>query len=175
MLRTRDLALVSAFAAVLVVYGYVSSPLRPFTRSTELFFLISVLFAVLAIIVHKSGVVSLVATVAGIVYLAIPGAPFPLHIAASLISNGLAFDLYLKAMGGLEPLSPRRIAAAGAVGSLVMAVVGLTVFQISGTNLTPIVWVLAIVIDTPVGWLGARFGLHVARRIESTTTVSVSR
>lgn len=140
------------------------------TRSTELFFLISALFAILTLVVQKLGTVTLVGGVAGLVFFAIPGAPFPLHIATALISNALVFDFYLKT-AGFKPLSPRHIALAAAAGSFVMAVATLALLQILGTAIPLVVWVLAPPIDTLVGWVGARFGLVVARRIKASTEI----
>lgn len=160
--------MISGFSALLIGLGFVSAGLRPLTRSTELFFLISAIFAILTLIVQKLGTVSLVGGVAGLVFFAIPGAPFPLHIATALISNALVFDFYLKTAGS-RPVSPRNIALAAAAGSFVMAVATLALLQILGAPIPLVVWVLFPPIDTLVGWVGARFGLVVARRIRSST------
>lgn len=168
MLGSRDLSLISGFSALLIGLGFISAGLRPLTRSTELFFLISALFAILTLIVQKLGTVSLVGGVASLVFFAIPGAPFPLHIATALISNALVFDFYLTTAGS-KPVSPRHIALAAAAGSFVMAVATLALLQTLGTAIPLAVWFLAPPIDTLVGWVGARFGLVVARRIKAST------
>lgn len=169
MLGSRDLSLISGFSALLIGLGFISAGLRPLTRSTELFFLISALFAILTLIVQKLGTVSLVGGVAGLVFFAIPGAPFPLHIATALISNAVVFDLYLKTTKGFNPFSLHHIALAAAAGSFVMAVATLVLLQILGTAIPLVVWVVAPPVDTLVGWGGARFGLVAARRIRAST------
>ncbi len=171
MFRSRDLALVSGFAALLIGLGFASAGLRPLTRSTELFFLISALFAILALIVQKIGTVTLVGTVSGLVFVAIPGAPFPLHIATALISNAVIFDVYLLFTGGFATISTGRIAAAGAAGSIMMALATLAVLQVIGTPIPLFVWVIFPPIDTVIGWVGARFGLSVARRIRASAEI----
>lgn len=172
MFGSRDLALVSGFAALLLAYGYVSSIfLRSFTRSSDLFFLIAALFAILAVVVGRIGTASLLGTVTGLVFLGTP-APFPPHIAASLVSNGLVFDLYLGITNRTNPFLRRHIIVAAALGNFVMAVVGLATFQASGLVLPIQVWVLALVLDTLLGGFGALFGLKVAKRIRAPTTVA---
>jgi len=168
LLGSRDLSLISGFSALLIGVGFVSAGLRPLTRSTELFFLISALFAILTLIVQRLGTVTLVGGVAGVVFFAIPGAPFPLHIATALISNAIVFDLYLKTAGA-KSVSPRHIALAAAAGSFVMAVATLALLQTLGTAIPLAFWLLAPPIDTLVGWVGARFGLVVARRIKASS------
>ena len=170
MLGSKDLTLISGFSALLIGLGFISAGLRPLTRSTELFFLISALFAILTLVVQKLGTVSLVGGVAGLVFFAIPGAPFPLHIATALISNSLVFDFYLKTSRS-NPVSPRHIALAAAAGSFVMAVATLALLQTLGTPIPLVVWILAPPIDTAIGWVGARFGLVVARRLRPSTGI----
>ncbi len=169
MLRSRDLALVSGFTAILVSYGYVSSTLfRTVTRSTDLFFLIPTLFVIITLTEQRIGMASLVGTIAGIVYLAIPGAPLPIHIGAASISNGVAFDIYLRASGGITPNSRRRIVAAGALGNAVMAIVVLALFQVTGfLTLSPSLAGGAIILDTAVGAAGALFGLNITQRLRT--------
>ena len=168
MLGSRDLSLISGFSALLIGLGFISAGLRPLTRSTELFFLISALFAILTLVVQRLGTVTLVAGTAGLVFFLIPGAPFPLHIATALISNALVFELYMKTRG-FKPVSSRQIALAAATGSFVMAVATLTLLQTLGTPIPLAFWLLAPPVDTLVGWVGARFGLVVARRIKAST------
>jgi hypothetical protein len=163
--------LISGFSALLIGLGFVSAGLRPLTRSTELFFLISALFAILTLLIQKLGTVSLVGGVTGLTFFAIPGAPFPLHIATALISNAVVFDFYLKTAGS-RPLSSRSIGLAAAVGSFVMAVATLLLLQTLGTTIPLAVWVVAPPIDTAVGWVGARFGLVVAGRIRSSAGIT---
>ena len=99
MFTVRDLALISAFAALYLVYGAISGvTLRAVTLSQDLLFLIAALFAVLALIVRQAWSATLLGSITGLVFLGTPGAPFPLHITASLIANGLAFDMYLRLM-----------------------------------------------------------------------------
>ena len=168
MLGSRDLSLISGFSALLIGLGFVTAGLRPLTRSTELFFLISALFAILTFVVQKLGTVTLVAGVAGVVFFLIPGAPFPLHIVTALISNALVFEFYLRT-AGFKPVSSRHIALAASAGSFVMAVATLSVLQIVGIPVPLAFWLLAPPVDTLVGYVGARFGLVVARRIRAST------
>ena len=174
MFRSRDLVLVSGFAAIYIGYGYVSSVFfRQFTRSLDLFFLIAVLFAVLAVIVEKPGTATLLGAVTGLIFFGTP-APAAQHIAASHLANGLVFDLYLyfTRMKRVNSMSRAHITIAAALGNLVMAIVGLLALEASGLPIPAIVWPLALVGDPIVGAAGGLFGLSVARRIRIPTAVA---
>ncbi len=172
MFRSRDLILVSGFAAIYIGYGYVSSVFfRQFTRSADLFFLISAFFAIIAVIVRKSGATTLFGVITGLIFFGTP-APAAQHIAASLTANGLVFDIYVKATNSLISLSRTHIFVAAALGNLAMAIVGLLALQASGLELLPIVWAIAVISDPIVGVAGAFFGLRIAQRVRITATVA---
>ena len=174
MFTVRDLALISAFAALYLVYGAISGvTLRAVTLSQDLLFLIAALFAVLAIIVRQAWSATLLGTITGLVFLGTPGAPFPLHITASLIANGLAFDVYLRLMNRrTTPPTRWHIVTAATLGNLVMAVVGLSALQAVGSTWPYYVWAGFVLIGGLMGAIGALFGLAVVRRIRVSTTVS---
>ncbi len=168
-----QLVLVAVLAALYIAYGYVSSVFfRQFTRSLDLFFLIAVMFAILAVLVQRPGASTLFGVVTGLVFFGTP-APAAQHIAASLTANGIVFDLYLKATNGFNSISRTHILIAAALGNLAMAIVGLLALQASGLKLPAAVWGIAIVGDPLVGIAGALFGLSVSRRIRPTSTVSL--
>ncbi len=168
--QSRDVALIAVFAGLYLGYGYVSSvTLRSITRSTDLFFLIAVLFTVLAYEVRQSWSATLLGTISGVIFLGTP-APFALHIAASIIANGLVFDLYLRLMNRrTTPPSRVHVVTGATIGNLVMAIVGLSALQAVGTILPWYIWAAAIVIDTLVGGLGALFGIAIVRRLRVLT------
>lgn len=182
MFRSRDLALVSGFAAIYIGYGYVSSVFfRQFTLSVDLFFLLAAMFAILTLVIEKFGAALLLGTVTGLILLGSP-APVVQHIAASLIANGLVFDMSLKALGRILSSARTRIVASGALGNLAMAAIGLLTLQAFGLPLSSEIWGtklalqvfvgIVLVRDTLVGAAGALFGLSVTRRIRTTTTIS---
>ena len=174
MFRSRDLALVSGFAAIYIGYGYASNVAFPRAlRSLDLFFLISAMFAILAVVVAKPGAATLLGTVTGLILFGSP-APAAQHIAASLIANGLFFDLYLRATSRSNPVSRTHIITAAAIGNLVMAIVGLLTFQASGLPIASEAWPIALIGDPLIGAAGALFGLSVVRRIQTTATVASS-
>jgi hypothetical protein len=121
MFTTRDLLLVSAFAAVYLAYGYVSGVTLPqqITHSADLFFLIATLFTVLALEVRQSWSATLLGTITGLIFLGTPGAPFPIHITASLVGNGLVFDGYLRLLSRRTiPPSKLHMVSAATLGNL---------------------------------------------------------
>ncbi len=177
MFRSRDLVLVSGFAAVYIGYGYVSSLFfRQLTLSVDLFFLLAAMFALLAVVVRKSGAALLLGIVTGVTLLGSP-APAAHHIGASLVAGGLVFDIYLMLTRGIRSLSRLHITIAAGLGNLALSAVGLYTLQVSGLvlppQLAPQLWALALARDSLAGIAGARFGLSVSRRIRPTATVSL--
>ena len=170
---SRDLALVAGLSGLYLAYGYVSSSTLPrnLTRSLDLFFLIPILFTVLAAVSRRRWSATLLGIITGLIFLGTPGAPFPAHITISLVANGLVFDLYVRLTG---PESSRygitHLVVAGTLGNLVMAVVGLIVLQAVGIPSLLDVWILALVGDTIVGALGAFLGTIVVRRVGERVT-----
>ncbi len=172
MYRTRDIALIAAFAGLYLAYGYVSSvTLRSFTRSTDLFFLIAALFTILAYEVRQPWSATFLGATTGIIFLGTP-APFAVHIAGSLVANGLVFDIYLRLMNRrTTPPSRFHVTSGAILGNLVMAIVGLSALQAVGTILPWYIWAGAIAADSLVGGLGALFGIAVVRRIRVSTRI----
>ena len=172
MYQSRDIALIAVFAGLYLGYGYVSSvTLRSITRSTDLFFLIAVLFTVLAYEVRQSWSATLLGTITGIIFLGTP-APFALHIAASLIANGLVFDIYVRLMNRrTTPPSRLQVIMGATLGNFVMAIVGLSALQAVGASLPWYIWAVAIVGDSFVGGLGAVFGIAVVRRLRVSARI----
>ncbi len=182
MFRSRDFALVAVFAAIFISYGYVSSVnFRAFTLSLDLFFLIAAMFAILAMMVERSGAPLLLGTVTGLILLGSP-APATQHIAASLIANGLVFDLALRATSRIGAQGRTHIIIANSLGNFAMAAVGLLLIQVSGVSLPEDIWGIRLaiveivsvklVIDTVAGAVGGVFGLSVVRRIRSPANVA---
>ncbi len=167
MFTIREVSLISAFAALYLAYGYVSGvTLGSLIFSLDLLFLIAALFTILALIVRQPWSATLLGTITGLVFLGTPGAPFPLHITASLIANGLVFDAYLQLMNRRTiPPSKRQIVTAAVLGNLVMATVGLSALQAVGTVLPEYLWGVLVATSGLVGALGAVLGLAVVRRI----------
>ncbi len=163
---SRDLALVAGLSGLYLAYGYFSSvTLRTATRSLDLFFLIAVLFTVLAGVTRRPWSATLLGTVNGFIFLGTP-APFAAHITISLIANGLVFDLYVRLTGAeSRRYGTGHMVMAGALGNFVMALVGLILLQAVGVASPFIVWVIAVVGDTVVGALGAFLGTIVVRRV----------
>lgn len=167
---SRYVALVAVLTALFTAYGYVSSiELRPVTRSLDLFFLLPAFFAILVSLTGKRWSGTILGTIIGLIFLPTPSAAgnFSPHIAASLIVNGLVFDLYLHRFGGslLDP-SRRHLVLAGTLGNLAMAPTGLLVFQAVGVPSSALVWAIALIGDTLVGSAGAFFGSLVVERVK---------
>jgi len=167
---SRYVALVAALTALFIVYGYVSSiELRPVTRSLDLFFLLPAFFAILVSLTGKKWGGTILGTIIGLVFLGTPSAAgnFSPHITASVIVNGLVFDLYLQRSGGslLDP-SRRHLVTAGTLGNFAMAPTGLLVLQAVGGPSSAWVWVIALIGDTLAGALGAFFGTIVVERVK---------
>lgn len=176
MYTNRDLTLIAAFAAVYIVWGFASSiALRAVTFSADLFFLIAVLFAVLAIIVPKPWSATILGAIVGLVFLGTP-APNVVHITISLVANGLVFDVYLRMVKLRYDTVPRaHIIVAATLGNLVMAVIGLSAFQATGTTFSVLAWSLFVLGTGLTGTLGAAFGLIVARRVRTSPTSVTTR
>ena len=167
---SRYVALVAALTALPTAYGYISSiEFRFVTRSLDLFFLLPAFFAILVSLTGKKWGGTILATIIGLIFLGTPnaGSNFSPHITASVIVNGLVFDLYLQHFGGslLDP-SRRHLVIAGTLGNLAMAPTGLLVLQAVGTASPAVIWVIALIGDTLVGAAGAFFGTIVVERVK---------
>ncbi|HVH14364.1 MAG TPA: hypothetical protein VNA15_01425, partial [Candidatus Angelobacter sp.] len=134
-----------------------------------LFFLLPAFFAILVSLTDKKWGGTILATIIGLIFLGTPsaGSNFSPHIAASVIVNGLVFDLYLQNSGTslLDP-SRKHLVLAGTLGNLAMAPTGLLVLQAVGTASPAVIWVIALVGDTLVGAAGAFFGTIVVERVK---------
>jgi hypothetical protein len=162
--------LVAMLTALFTAYGYVSSvELRSLTRSLDLFFLLPAFFAILVSLTGKKWGGTILATIIGLIFLGTPsaGSNFSPHITASVIINGLVFDLYLQ-HSGTSPLDPSRkhLVLAGTLGNLAMAPAGLLVLQAVGTASPLLIWAIALIGDTLVGAAGAFFGTIVVERVK---------
>jgi hypothetical protein len=167
---SRYVALVAVLTALFTAYGYISSiEFRFVTRSLDLFFLLPAFFAILISLTGKRWGGTILATIIGLIFLGTPsaGSNFSPHITASVIVNGLVFDLYLQRFGGslLDP-SRRNLVIAGTLGNLAMAPTGLLVLQAVGTASPAVIWVVALLGDTLVGGAGAFFGTIVVERLK---------
>jgi hypothetical protein len=167
---SRYLALVAVLTALFTAYGYVSSvELRSLTRSLDLFFLLPAFFAILVSLTGKKWGGTVLATIIGLIFLPTPsaGSNFSPHIAASVIVNGLVFDLYLQHSGNslLDP-SRKHLVLAGTLGNLAMAPTGLLVLQAVGIASPAVIWAVALIGDTLVGAAGAFFGTIVVERVK---------
>jgi hypothetical protein len=167
---SRYVALVAVLTALFTAYGYISSiEFRFVTRSLDLFFLLPAFFAILVSLTGKKWGGTILATIIGLIFLGTPsaGSNFSPHITASVIVNGLVFDLYLQHFGGslLDP-SRRHLVIAGTLGNLAMAPTGLLVLQAVGTASPAVIWVIALLGDTLVGAAGAFFGTIVVERVK---------
>jgi hypothetical protein len=167
---SRYVALVAVLTALFTAYGYISSiEFRFVTRSLDLFFLLPAFFAILVSLTGKKWGGTILATIIGLIFLGTPsaGSNFSPHITASVIVNGLVFDLYLQHFGGslLDP-SRRHLVIAGTLGNLAMAPTGLLVLQAVGTASPAVIWVIALIGDTLVGAAGAFFGTMVVERVK---------
>src|SRR5467141_2347551 len=167
---SRYVALVAVLTALFTAYGYVSSiELRAITHSVDLFFLLPAFFAILISLAGNKWGGTILATIIGLIFLGTPsaGSNFSPHITASVIVNGLVFDLYLQHFGGslLDP-SRRHLVIAGTLGNLAMAPTGLLVLQAVGTASPSVIWVIALIGDTLVGAAGAFFGTIVVERVK---------
>ena len=167
---SRYVALVAVLTAIFTVYGYVSSiELRTVTRSLDLFFLLPAFFAILASLTGKKWGGTILGTVIGLIFLGTPsaGSNFSPHITASVIVNGLVFDLYLQRSGSslLDP-SRKHLVLAGTLGNLAMAPTGLLVLQAVGVPSLAVIWAIALIGDTLVGAAGAFFGTIIVERVK---------
>lgn len=167
---SRYVALVAVLTALFTAYGYVSSvELRPITRSLDLFFLLPAFFAILVSLTGRKWGGTILAAIIGLIFLGTPSAAgnFSPHITASVIVNGLVFDLYLQHSGAslLDP-SRKHLVVAGSLGNLAMAPTGLLVLQAIGTASPAVIWVIALIGDTLVGAAGAFFGTIVVERVK---------
>ena len=167
---SRYVALVAVLTALFTAYGYISSiEFRFVTRSLDLFFLLPAFFAILVSLTGKKWGGTILATIIGLIFLGTPsaGSNFSPHITASVIVNGLVFDLYLQHFGGslLDP-SRRHLVIAGTLGNLAMAPTGLLVLQAVGTASPAVIWVIALIGDSLVGAAGAFFGTIVVERVK---------
>ena len=167
---SRYVALVAVLTALFTAYGYVSSvELRPVTRSLDLFFLLPAFFAILVSLTGKKWGGTILAAIIGLIFLGTPSSAgnFSPHITASVIVNGLVFDLYLQNSGAslLDP-SRKHLVVAGTLGNLAMAPTGLLVLQAIGTAAPAVIWVIALVGDTLVGAAGAFLGTIVVERVK---------
>lgn len=166
---TRYIALVAVLTALFTAYGYVSSiELRTVTRSLDLFFLLPAFFAILVSLTGKKWGGTILGVIIGLIFLGTPSTAgnFSPHITASVIVNGLVFDLYVQRSGGslLDP-SRRRLVIAGTLGNFAMAPTGLLVLQAVGGPSSALIWVIALIGDTLVGAAGAFFGTVVVERV----------
>ena len=167
---SRYVALVAVLTALFTAYGYVSSiELRTVTRSLDLFFLLPAFFTILVSLTGKKWGGTILGTVIGLIFLGTPsaGSNFSPHITASVIVNGLVFDLYLQRSGGslLDP-SRKHLVLAGTLGNLAMAPTGLLVLQAVGVPSLAVIWAIALIGDTLVGAAGAFFGTIVVERVK---------
>jgi len=167
---SRYVALVAVLTALFTAYGYVSSiELRTATRSLDLFFLLPAFFAILVSLTGKKWGGTILGTVIGLIFLGTPsaGSNFSPHITASVIVNGLVFDLYLQRSGGslLDP-SRKHLVLAGTLGNLAMAPTGLLVLQAVGVQSLAVIWAVALIGDTLVGAAGAFFGTIIVERVK---------
>ena len=167
---SRYVALVAVLTALFIVYGYVSSiEFRPVTRSLDLFFLLPAFFAILMSLTGKKWGGTILGTIIGLIFLGTPSAAgnFSPHITASVIANGLVFDLYMQRSGSslLDP-SRRHLVIAGTLGNFAMAPTGLLVLQAVAGPSSPVIWAIALIGDTLAGSLGAFFGTIVVERVK---------
>jgi hypothetical protein len=155
-----------------LAYGYVSGvTLGNSIGSLDLIFLIALLFAVVAGVTRRAWSATLLGTITGLILLGTPGAPSPAHIAVPLIAGGFVFDLSFRLLGSeTGRLGRYRIVIAGALGSFVMAPVGLAVLQASGLAYVAVIWILAIIGNTLVGAAGAFLGTIIFERLGERAT-----
>ena len=167
---SRYVALVAVLTALFTAYGYLSSiELRTVTRSLDLFFLLPAFFTILVSLTGKKWGGTILGTVIGLIFLGTPsaGSNFSPHITASVIVNGLVFDLYLQRSGDslLDP-SRKHLVLAGTLGNLAMAPTGLLVLQAVGVPSLAVIWAIALIGDTLVGAAGAFFGTIIVERVK---------
>jgi len=167
---SRYVALVAALTALFTAYGYVSSiELRSVTRSLDLFFLLPAFFAILVSLTGKKWGGTILGTLIGLIFLGTPSAAgnFSPHITASLVVNGLEFDLYLQHSDDslLDPWT-KHLVLAGTLGNLAMAPTGLLVLQAVWGPSSALIWAIALIGDTLVGSAGAFFGTIVVERVK---------
>src|SRR5713101_7085371 len=140
---SRYVALVAVLTALFTAYGYISSiEFRFVTRSLDLFFLLPAFFAILVSLTGKKWGGTILATIIGLIFLGTPSAAgnFSPHITASVIVNGLVFDLYLQHFGGslLDP-SRKHLVLAGTLGNLAMVICDRSYAVTSLEDFTPII------------------------------------
>ena len=177
---SRYLALLAGFTALYLVYGYASGiVLGHAIFELDLFFLISVLFTILASLTGRRWSATLLGAISALLLLGDPSAP--LAIGFSLVPNGLVFDLVLRWKDHrVEGPSKRQLVIAGALGSLAMAVAGLIIaiaVGAPGTSGTLLMTSVAVaVIGNPiVGALGALFGIVVVKRLGQRVRFPLTR
>jgi hypothetical protein len=168
---SRYVALIAVLTALFIAYGYVSSiELRAVTRSLDLFFLLPGFFAILVSLTGKKWSGTILGTIIGLIFLGTPSAAgnFSPHITASVIVNGLVFDLYIQRSSAslLDP-SRRHLVIAGTLGNFAMAPTGLLVLQAYfGVPSSTVIWAIALIGDTLAGAAGAFFGTIVIERVK---------
>jgi hypothetical protein len=165
---SRYLALVAGFTALYLVYGYASGVALGHTIfELDLFFLISVLFTILASLTGRNWSATILGVIAGLLLFGDPNAP--IGIGLSLVPNGLVFDLVLRRSRATDIPSRNRFVIAGAAGNFAMAVAGLLIVYVGGvlpTGVSLTVSALVALIGNPiVGALGAFLGTVVVERL----------
>src|SRR3989442_3112826 len=144
---SRYVALVAALTSFFPAYGSFSSiDLRAVTRSLDLFFLLPAFFAILVSLTGKKWGGTILGTIIGLIFLGTPSAAgnFSPHITASVVVNGLVFDLYLQRSDSslLDP-SRKHLVVAGTLGNLAMAPAGLLVLQAVFGPSPAVIWAIA--------------------------------
>jgi len=162
--NSRYIALVAGLTALYLVYAFSSSTIFGNSIMTlDLFFLISALFTILVSLTGRSWGGTVLGTVNAIILIP-SGAPFPVTLA--LIPNGIVFDLAIRTGDRfVENTSRGHFVIAGALGSLVMAISGLSLLFAVGQSFPAYVWAIAAVSNILVGAAGALFGTVVVDRI----------
>jgi hypothetical protein len=135
----------------------------------DLFFLISALFTISVSLTGRKWSATILGTITGLLLFGDPSAP--LGIGLSLIPKGLVFDMTLRGVNGSAgDLSKRRLAIAGALGNLAMAIAGLLIaiavgaLSAGGVSLL-VSSAIALVGNPIVGALGALLGIAVVERV----------
>ena len=178
-LTVRDLALISGFGAILVIDGYASSLARLVTHNTDTFFLMATFFTILAVMTRKHWTSTVLAVITGAIFLAVPGAPVPIHITGAVAVNGLVFDLTLLALLAKSTVpEPNRVqlALAGTLGNGTMAAVILPFIAVFVPSAIPVyVWPVVVLGDAFVGLLGVSFGYSVVKRFHNSVLIGKAR
>src|SRR5256886_14228745 len=137
---------------------------RPVTSSLDFFLSLPAFCATLWPQTGKKWGETILATIIGLIFLGTPSAAgnFSPHITASVVVNGLVFDLYLQRSDSslLDP-SRKHLVVAGTLGNLAMAPAGLLVLQAVFGPSPAVIWAIALIGDTLVGSAGAFFGTLV--------------